>query len=105
VGGPAHTVHRGRTSVAPSRLSGAVMSHLLRAPYFRSHSRRPMALAAALVVALVGGLTIAAMAPQAQAAGALLSQGRPAVASSVEGAAFPASNAVDGDPGTRWSSA
>ncbi|MBE1875638.1 discoidin domain-containing protein [Myceligenerans pegani] len=31
-------------------------------------------------------------------------EGRPAEASSVEGAAFPASAAVDGDPGTRWSS-
>ncbi|MBX6750572.1 MAG: discoidin domain-containing protein, partial [Micromonosporaceae bacterium] len=81
------------------------MSHLLRASYLRSHPRRSIALAAALVVALVAGLTIAAMAPQAQAAGSLLSQGRPATASSVENAAFPASNAVDGDLGTRWSSA
>ncbi|GAA1974716.1 discoidin domain-containing protein [Kitasatospora viridis] len=32
-------------------------------------------------------------------------QGRPATASSTESAAFPASAAVDGDPGTRWSSA
>src|SRR5690606_9123716 len=31
--------------------------------------------------------------------------GRPATASSVESAAFPASAAVDGNPGTRWSSA
>jgi hypothetical protein len=30
---------------------------------------------------------------------------RPATASSVQSAAFPASNAVDGNPGTRWSSA
>jgi hypothetical protein len=36
---------------------------------------------------------------------ALLSQGRTATASSTESAAFPASNAVDGDAGTRWSSA
>ncbi len=35
----------------------------------------------------------------------LLSQGKPATASSVENATFPASNAVDGNTGTRWSSA
>ncbi|MFD2028977.1 discoidin domain-containing protein [Promicromonospora aerolata] len=34
----------------------------------------------------------------------LLSQGRPAVASSLEKADFPARQAVDGDAGTRWSS-
>jgi beta-glucanase (GH16 family) len=37
--------------------------------------------------------------------GTLLSQGRPATASSTENAGFPASNAVDGNAGTRWSSA
>ena len=35
----------------------------------------------------------------------LLSQGHPATASSLENATFPASNAVDGNTGTRWSSA
>jgi hypothetical protein len=35
----------------------------------------------------------------------LLSQGHPATASSTENAAFPAGNAVDGNTGTRWSSA
>jgi hypothetical protein len=35
----------------------------------------------------------------------LLSQGHPATASSLESASFPASNAVDGNAGTRWSSA
>jgi hypothetical protein len=39
------------------------------------------------------------------AAQTLLSQGKPATASSVEGAGFPASAAVDGNAGTRWSSA
>ncbi len=34
----------------------------------------------------------------------LLSRGRPATASSVENAAYPAGNAVDADPSTRWSS-
>ncbi|MFC1408151.1 discoidin domain-containing protein [Streptacidiphilus sp. N1-12] len=37
--------------------------------------------------------------------GTLLSQGHPATASSTENATFPASAAVDGDAGTRWSSA
>ncbi|MFC7761359.1 discoidin domain-containing protein [Catellatospora bangladeshensis] len=35
---------------------------------------------------------------------ALISQGKPVTASSTEGAGTPASAAVDGDPGTRWSS-
>jgi hypothetical protein len=35
----------------------------------------------------------------------LLSQGKPATASSTESASFPASAAVDGNTGTRWSSA
>ena len=37
--------------------------------------------------------------------GTLLSQGHPATASSLEGAGYPASNAVDGNLSTRWSSA
>ncbi|MCW2858941.1 MAG: hypothetical protein JWP48_649 [Actinoallomurus sp.] len=41
----------------------------------------------------------------ANAAASLLSQGKPATASSVENAGTPASAAVDGDTGTRWSSA
>nr|WP_285627520.1 discoidin domain-containing protein [Kineosporia sp. NBRC 101677] len=50
---------------------------------------------------------LAVVAPmQAQAAEKLLSQGQPVTASSSENAAaFPARAAVDGDPGTRWSSA
>ncbi|MFJ5265609.1 discoidin domain-containing protein [Streptomyces sp. NPDC088387] len=47
---------------------------------------------------------IALPAPPAQAAEVLLSQGKPATASSTEGA-FGAPAAVDGDLGTRWSSA
>jgi beta-glucosidase len=54
----------------------------------------------ALVAALFGGVGTA------RAAGAtLLSQGKPATASSTENAGTPASAAVDGDTGTRWSSA
>jgi hypothetical protein len=41
----------------------------------------------------------------ARAAGTLLSQGKPATASSTENAGTPASAAVDGNTGTRWSSA
>jgi len=41
----------------------------------------------------------------ASAATTLLSQGRPATASSSENGSFPASAAVDGNAGTRWSSA
>ncbi|MFG2440906.1 discoidin domain-containing protein [Streptomyces sp. NPDC048508] len=47
---------------------------------------------------------VALPAPPAQAAEVLLSQGKAATASSAEGP-FDARNAVDGDPGTRWSSA
>ncbi|NUT40099.1 MAG: discoidin domain-containing protein, partial [Thermoactinospora sp.] len=60
--------------------------------------RRPLIL---LLLALVAGLLSA---PPAHAAPPL-SQGKPATASSVEAAPFGAANAVDGDPGTRWSSA
>ncbi|MER8041290.1 discoidin domain-containing protein [Streptomyces sp. NPDC094032] len=42
--------------------------------------------------------------PQAQAADALISLGKPTTASSLETGAFPASAAVDGDNGTRWAS-
>jgi beta-glucanase (GH16 family) len=56
-----------------------------------------LGLAAALAVTLV-------QATPSAAAGALISQGRPVTASSSESAAFPATAAVDGDLGTRWSS-
>ncbi|MEH1165134.1 discoidin domain-containing protein [Micromonospora sp. CPCC 205539] len=62
---------------------------------------------------LLAGLTVAALvaalgptgALPAQAAPTLLSQGRPATASSTENAGTPASAAVDGNTGTRWASA
>ncbi|WP_435822175.1 glycoside hydrolase family 3 C-terminal domain-containing protein [Actinacidiphila alni] len=63
------------------------------------------------MAALIGFVLIAALALVAtpRLAGAadpvLLSQGRPATASSAENAGTPASAAVDGDTGTRWSSA
>ncbi|AXI78547.1 discoidin domain-containing protein [Peterkaempfera bronchialis] len=59
----------------------------------------------ALVTALLAGLVLVVTQSPARAAGTLLSQGRPATASSTENAGTPASAAVDGNPGTRWSSA
>jgi hypothetical protein len=56
--------------------------------------------ALAMVAAFLGGT-----ASGTSAASVLLSQGQPATASSLENASFPASNAVDGNTGTRWSSA
>jgi hypothetical protein len=65
----------------------------------------------AVVLALLGGYTAVAVG-QANAASGLAAcdtanaaLGRPATASSVENASFPASAAVDGNTGTRWSSA
>src|SRR5205814_559741 len=43
--------------------------------------------------------------PPSGGGGTNIALGRPATASSVENASFPASNAVDGNLGTRWSSA
>ncbi len=54
-----------------------------------------------LSIALLGALA----APGTAAAQTLLSQGKPVTASSVENAGTPAANAVDGNTGTRWSSA
>ncbi|KJK53385.1 discoidin domain-containing protein [Streptomyces sp. NRRL F-4428] len=69
-------------------------------------SPRPRpSLAAALAAVLVATLLVLLPgSTAAQAAPVLLSQGRPATASSIEGAGTPASAAVDGDNGTRWSS-
>jgi hypothetical protein len=59
-----------------------------------------------LLAALLLVLAYLAVAPgRASAAGTLLSQGRPATASSTENATFPAGAAVDGNTGTRWASA
>ncbi len=64
--------------------------------------RRTLLAGTVLAVAL-GGLPLAAT--PAAAAEVLLSQGRPVTVSSTESAAFPGSAAVDGNAGTRWSSA
>ena len=68
----------------------------------RTRRLRRSALITSIVVALVAGAV--AFASASGAAPSLISQGKPATASSVESGAFPASNAVDGDLGTRWSS-
>src|ERR1700733_9420164 len=58
------------------------------------------------VVTLAAALALPPGPPgRAAAASTLLSQGAPATASSTESAAYPASDAVDGNTGTRWSSA
>jgi hypothetical protein len=58
----------------------------------------------AMSLAVVALPVIGAL-PRADAAVTLLSQGRPASASSTENAGTPAASAVDGNTGTRWSSA
>ncbi|MET0494983.1 MAG: DUF1996 domain-containing protein [Actinoplanes sp.] len=65
--------------------------------------RRSLSIAAAVAAVLTTYVAVAQ--GSASAADGLLSQGRTATASSTESAAFPAANAVDGNPGTRWSSA
>src|SRR5690606_35870306 len=72
-------------------------------PPGRTRRWRRSAMITSIVLALVAGAV--AFAGASAAAPTLISQGKPVTASSVENAAFPASNAVDGDPGTRWSSA
>ncbi|MFD4028897.1 discoidin domain-containing protein, partial [Streptomyces sp. NPDC058576] len=68
-------------------------------------SRRWRTLALAVITALVATLLAAVQAAPAQAAPVLLSQGSTVTASSQENGGTAAGNAVDGDAGTRWSSA
>ncbi|MCY0925379.1 discoidin domain-containing protein [Streptomyces sp. H27-H1] len=83
--------------------------HVLRAVDARPHGRRPSSarrgIAGAVSAALVAGLLALVSTPSAQAAPVLLSQGRTVTASSQEHYGTPAAGAVDGDNGTRWSSA
>ena len=65
--------------------------------------RRPYAILV-LMIALVASVMLVSTAPKAHAAGTLLSQGKPATASSAENAGTSAADAVDGNTGTRWSS-
>ena len=69
-----------------------------------SHHGRRARVLFAITSLLLAGLTVNA-APAAQAAGPLISQGKPTLASTTENAGTPASAAVDGNAGTRWSSA
>ncbi|MEO5875467.1 MAG: DUF1996 domain-containing protein [Streptosporangiaceae bacterium] len=64
---------------------------------------RLLVLAAVLITLF--GLTEAVDPSTARSADTPISQGRPALASSVENGGTPALAAVDGNPGTRWSSA
>ncbi|MEV4380303.1 family 16 glycosylhydrolase [Streptosporangium sp. NPDC049644] len=69
-------------------------------PSLRSPGRRVALMIAAAVTLVTSCLAVR----PASAADTLLSQGRTVTASSAENVAFPASAAVDGDAGTRWSS-
>src|SRR5258705_2587987 len=83
----------------------------------RSEPRRRVLAAAVTTLSLVAGLLVAAaltvgIPPGAASTAAAAScgttnvaLGKTATASSTENAGFPASNAVDGNTGTRWSSA
>ncbi|MFZ3468433.1 discoidin domain-containing protein [Streptomyces sp. 4.24] len=74
-------------------------------PLLSDRPPRPSRLTVAtLAAALVAALLVFLPSTAANAAPTLLSQGKPATASSVEGAGTPASAAVDGNNGTRWSS-
>ncbi|RAJ44626.1 beta-1,3-glucanase [Kitasatospora sp. SolWspMP-SS2h] len=75
------------------------------APRPHLHWRTPLCALLAVAALLASLLLALAPAPTAQAAGTLLSQNKPATASSTENAGTPASAAVDGNTGTRWSSA
>src|SRR5258705_127530 len=81
------------------------MEMRMNVPFFRTSRRRVPTIAAALVMSLILGGVVVASTITANAATTLLSQGRPATASSTENAGTPASAAVDGNGGTRWSSA
>ncbi|NUR47301.1 MAG: discoidin domain-containing protein, partial [Hamadaea sp.] len=67
--------------------------------------RRLHATAVAAAAALLATCFAVVLTGSAKAADPLLSQGKPVTASSTENAGTPAANAVDGNTGTRWSSA
>jgi hypothetical protein len=76
----------------------------LVAPVRKGRRYRRHIIGVLLAVLALAAMFTAGAAGKAQAA-TLLSQGQPATASSTENATFPASAAVDGNTGTRWSSA
>ncbi|WP_406389649.1 discoidin domain-containing protein [Streptomyces sp. NBC_00887] len=80
----------------------AVGIHPIAAPPPRTVRK---GLVGAVVTALAAALLALTPATEADAAPVLLSQGRQTTASSQEHYGTPAGSAVDGDPGTRWSSA
>jgi len=80
------------------------MKMLLTKVLSRVARRRQLSLVVLLCAMLGVTLPYAAPATTVHAAGTLLSQNHPATASSVESAGTPASAAVDGNTGTRWSS-
>jgi hypothetical protein len=67
--------------------------------------RRLRRIVAPIGVAVLGGGLLVAGVQSAHAADTLLSQGRPAIASSTENGGAPAAAAVDGNATTRWGSA
>jgi hypothetical protein len=67
--------------------------------------RRVLSLILIALSAVLVSLPFIGAVPSAHAAVTLLSQGRPVTASSTENAGTPATNAVDGNTTTRWSSA
>ena len=70
----------------------------------RRRGRRHALVTAVSALAIVATFVVTTM-TSATAAGTLLSQGKPATASSTENVGTPASAAFDGNTGTRWSSA
>ncbi len=74
------------------------------APSLAAPGRRRGLAAAASMTALLLLIGYVIASQPASAAPSLISQGKPATASSVENGGTPASAAVDGDNGTRWSS-
>ncbi|MFI0896757.1 discoidin domain-containing protein [Streptomyces sp. NPDC020983] len=78
---------------------------LVRRPAGHRRGHQPYLVLTALLALLGGLVLVVGSQSPARAAGTLLSQGRPATASSTENAGTPASAAVDGNTGTRWSSA
>src|SRR5258705_198598 len=69
------------------------------------HAPRRVRLLSTVVAALTLMAAFLGTTAHGAQAATLLSQGQTATASSVENASFPASAAVDGNTGTRWSSA
>jgi riboflavin synthase alpha subunit len=82
-----------------------LMSHRTRPAIHRRRSAAMKAAAAGVTMLLLAALTAIAVDQASAAAGTLISQGKPATASSTENVGTPAADAVDGNTGTRWSSA